>query len=91
MDAIVDERARRRGLLEKNIAQIENTIIDLGYQAEMLQEVAALLKTDKKHELQQIEQQTKELLVGLKFFKRKIADLDHPTNNGKVLEPQAAA
>ncbi len=63
-------------LLVQRLIQVDNTIIDIGYQAEMLQQIAAVLKVDKKRELTELEQQTKELIIGQKFLKKKIADLD---------------
>ncbi len=65
----IDDQARRRALLVQRLIQVDNTIIDIGYQAEMLQQIAAVLKVDKKRELTELEQQTKELIIGQKFLK----------------------
>ncbi len=56
-------------LLVQRLIKVDNTIIDIGYQAEMLQQIAAVLKVDKKRELTELEQQTKELIIGQKFLK----------------------
>jgi len=71
----IDDKARRRALLLQRLVQVDNTIIDLGYQSEMLQQIAATLKVDKKQELAEIERQTKELIVGKKFLEKKLSDL----------------
>jgi len=71
----IDDKARRRALLLQRLVQVDNTIIDLGYQSEMIQQIAATLKVDKKQELSTLEQQTKELIVGKKFLEKKLSDL----------------